>query len=225
MKPGLGLIGLSLIFFLHAALSPAQEDNPGKAEIHQGAPPPEPQTASGKDLPTPNDAVRSAPRGIPHHPRMMPPPDDSFFSNFPEKDRERLKNLAKENPKQFREEIRAYFRAEREREMQVVLRLRMLCLKETDPAKKAQLTEDLKRHVVEKFDRHIKMAERHIAQNEKYLAAMRERLEHSKEDLARRKAAREQIIEKVLKNLLDPDRDPAMPPYPKCPPDKKRKRN
>ena len=224
MKPGLGLIGITLIFF-QAALVSAQEEKTETEKTPQQTSSPESPRTPGKAVPQPGDSARRPSRGKPHLPLMMPP-DDAFFSNFPEKDRERLKTLAKENPKQFRDEIRALFRAEREREMQTILRLRMRCLKETDPAKQLQLTEELKQQVAEKFDRHIKMAERHIAQNEKYLNSMQQRLERSKEDLARRKAAREQIIEKMLKNLLDPNADPMkMPPRPKPEPNREMEKN
>jgi len=178
----------------------------------------EPQMPDGQNLPPPPPPPPPEMHYAPGKHRMPPPPDDNFFQNFPKEEQERLKKLAQEDPEAFRKEVHKYFRQKREKEIREIMDLRKRCLEEKDEARKKELTDEMRKRITEKFDLQIKMAEGQITRNEQRLQKMQEHLDEMKADLNRRKTSRDQIIDKMVGEFLDPDHEPQMrPPHRKGP--------
>ncbi len=146
---------------------------------------------------------------------------EKFLLNFPENERPRLKKLAKENPEAFRKEIGEHFQKERQKEMGELLKLRAAYLHETDPARKAEIATELRSKMEANFDKHLKFAEEYISDNEKKLQRMEKRLKemtnflnHFKADYERRKKGRNEILDKITNEFLNPEKEPEfLPPH------------
>lgn len=182
---------------------------PAFAGDEPGNPPPcPPPEEPGRGLPPPRNGGPEKGKHNGKNPGQKTP-GDRFFSHFQEPDRTRLKKLAQENPEAFRKEIHEYFKKEREKEFQTLLALRMRCLKGADEAERESAAKELRAKLAEQISRNLRMVERRIADNEAQLAEMRKRLDEFKADYERRKTGMDAIVDKALKDFLDPAHEPA----------------
>lgn len=193
MKTNLFLLSAS--FFILASLIPA--------ELAADPPPPPPAT--------PHKAKK---------PGRTPAYFTEFISRLPQAEQDRLNALAKEDPAAFRQEIKKIFRMEHEKRIQKLKDLRQRYLQSSDPEEKKRIEAELRANLDENFDRHSRIADRHIATYEAQIKRMEQHLQRLKEETARRKNSKDQIIDHAVKQILDPDSDPST--WLKRPPRKKK---
>ncbi len=145
-------------------------------------------------------------------PQNGQPPLPPIVRELPQEEQNILAELRKNDPAAFKQKVMELLRKKRTEEIQEALAIRKQFLNAGSPDAAEAIRTGLKTKISEKFDRHLKNAEQRIAENEARLRHMQNRNETFKQEIQRRKKDRDAIIQKIMDDLLNPDKEPDFKP-------------
>ncbi len=155
----------------------------------------------------------------PPPPRQQRPPLH-FLRNLPETEQQKLQELYRKDPAAFHEELKSRLEKEHAEQRKEALAMRNRYLNAAAPEDAAAVKKELREKLSKKFDEQLKHAEQRIAENESRLRNMQKRNERFRQEVNRRKENKEAWIEKILNDLLNPDKEPDFSRPPKKKPKK-----
>lgn len=148
-------------------------------------------------------------RGNPHK-RMQP--WEGMLANLPAAEQQRLKKLANENPAAFRKEIFKRFEQERKKQMEELLALRKAYLAAPAGAEKEKAKAALRKRIEDNMKKQSARAERRIRMMEKQLEHFQKRVQKAREQHEKMKNKRDAIVEKILNDFTNPEKEPSFRP-------------
>ena len=136
---------------------------------------------------------------------------EEFLQRLPESERAAMKELAEKDPRAFRQAVIRYFEAQRKKEMEEILALRKAYL-EAAPEKKEAAKAAIRAKLEAGFQRHSEATDRRIRNMEEQLAEFQKNLDDAKKRQEERKKNKDAFLDKVLSEIIDPDKEPQFPP-------------
>ena len=136
---------------------------------------------------------------------------EEFLQRLPESERAGMKELAEKDPRAFRLAVIRYFEAQRKKEMEELLALRKAYL-EAPPEQKEAIKAAIRAKLEAGFQRHSEATDRRIRNMEEQLAEFQKNLEEAKKRQAERKKNKDAFLDKVLSEIIDPNKEPQFPP-------------